>query len=132
MDSGETIPTFKSRIDRNADNCFWTSKISDEIQWFHFQDSLMHVLENLTNTPNDVLLTSLLKVFVLFMVKFNYKQNSTDQNLVGIYIKCINGKHEVYCKIDNIKDNYHIIVFIKAIVLQHVGISWLIQTKDTK
>ena len=62
------MPSLKNKIDRNADKCYWPSKITDEIQWFYYQYLSMHALENSTNNPNDVLLISLLKVFFSYVL----------------------------------------------------------------
>ena len=62
MGRGKTITYLKKRIDINSNKCYWPLKIHEN-KWFHFQDELMHTFENLTNKPNDVLLTPLLIFF---------------------------------------------------------------------
>ena len=91
----------------------------------------MNLLENSTNNPNEVILTSLLKVFALLLVNFDYKQTGTGQHLVGLATKRVNYKQEGFFKIENRNYKDHILVFIKYIVFQHVGILWCIQTKET-
>ena len=44
LNRGETIPSLKRKIDINADKRYQTSKVADEIKWFHFQYSLIHAL----------------------------------------------------------------------------------------
>ena len=60
----------------------------------------------------------------IFMIKFKYRNNT---ELVGVWIQCDSCKRHVYCKILEafIKDNY--LSFIKDIVFQNVGTSWLNQ-----
>ena len=50
----------------------------------------MHALDNSKNNPNLVLLTSLLKVFSMFLVMFEYEQTGTGTDFIGIAIKCVN------------------------------------------
>ena len=45
-----------------------------------------------TNKPNHVLFTSLLKVFAMFMVEFDYKQTGTGPGFLGLTIKGVNSK----------------------------------------
>ena len=45
-----------------------------------------------------------------------FKHTGTVQHLVGLDMKCVNFKQAVYWKIKSIKDNYHILVFIKSIL----------------
>ena len=63
------------------------------------------------------------------MVKFNYTKTGTGQYMVGLAMNSVNYEHEVYCKMENRKDKDNILVFIKDILSQHVGISWLIHKK---
>ena len=58
----------------------------------------MNALDNSTNKTHDVLLTSLLKLFALFKVKFYYKPTGTGHHLIGLTIKCFNFKQLVYYK----------------------------------
>ena len=69
---------------------------------------------------------SLLKLFDLFMIKFHYKQTEKYHKILGFEIQCVNYKQIVYCKMDNINDNNHIIVFIISTFFYNVGISQLI------
>ena len=78
-----------------------------------------------------MLLTSLLKVFCLFMVKFYYKQIGTYHDMFGFSIKCVNFKQVVYCKMEHGNNKDYILVFIRSILSQHVGITCLIETKWT-
>ena len=57
LDKGETIPSFFYGL--HYDKRYFPSKIAGEIEWFHFQDSMVHSLDNTTNKPNGVLLKSL-------------------------------------------------------------------------
>ena len=84
---------------------------------------MIRALDNSTNNPNDVLVKLLLKVFDMFMVKFYYKKTGTDPYLLGTAINFFNLKSEVYFKMEKIKCKDHILVFIKSIVSQHVGLS---------
>ena len=56
----------------------------------------MHALENSTNKPNGVILTSLFKNIALFMVTFDYKQTVTGPYFLGIVMKCDNFKQDIF------------------------------------
>ena len=61
------------------------------------------------------------------MVKFGYKYV---KYMIGVFIKCTNHNTHVYCDILDIFIKKFIKVFIKSVVFHHVGLLWLIQTKD--
>ena len=81
------------------------------------------------NNPNYVILKSKLKVFALLVVKFEYNQINTVQDMYGFTMKFSNFKQEVYFKMRNVNNKDHILVFIKDILSQNVYILWSVQKK---
>ena len=72
------------------------------------------------------LLQLILKVFYFFKVKFKYyKDDVTD---VSIQFNCFNKKET--CECSETVTIYIFPVFIKLVVFYHVGLYWMILTKE--
>ena len=81
----------------------------------------MHALEKYTKNQSELLLTSLLKLFAIFMVKFYHKQTGAGPYLLGLSMKCVNWKPNIYWKMEKIHNKDSSPVFITAIIFHHVG-----------
>ena len=51
---------------------------------------MMHALDNTKNNTNDVLLTTILKVFAIFMLNLDYEQNVIGTYFISLAMKCAN------------------------------------------
>ena len=64
----------------------------------------------------------------MFMVKFDYKQEDRNTKLVGVNISYVNFKNDVHFNMKHKEGKEIIPIFIKAVMFQHVGFYWLIQS----
>ena len=99
--------------------------------WFLFQDILTfrgNIVEPQSDYP---LLQSTINVFSLFKLQVKFDGDELSQS--WIHFSCC--KKVVHCQIYEVKQSNFtrkkiLPVFIKAIVLHHVGLSWMIATND--
>ena len=73
------------------------------------------------------ILKSMLKLFYMFMIKIYYKDNNITR---GISTKCINIKKLGSYELKNGNISETIPVFVKSVVFQNIGISWIIESKE--
>ena len=82
MENGQSLPS-KNKSFVILIKLHWPSKMMHGMKGFHFEYSLMHAFNNFTNKPNDMLLTSLLKLFSLFVVKFDHEPTGSHHKLLS-------------------------------------------------
>ena len=94
-----------------------------------FQDILTFMGTNVNPKSDILLFQSMLKVFYLFKIKFQFYDDELSE--VWIYCTCCNKNSTVIFLTPNSNLQRKILlVFIKSAVFHHVGISWMIVTKD--
>ena len=91
--------------------------------WFSFQDGFSYTSNSLANHVRYHILKSILNIFSLFMVQFEYKFFDT----TGVWIQCNNSNK---FQISKTLEKYILPVFIKAVMFHHVGIYWMIETRE--
>ena len=79
----------RKKSNPDSDQQYWQSDFADEIQWFHFQYWIILEVKSSSDFYTHMILTSVLKVFGIFMVKFDFKQTSTSMNMLDLSIKCV-------------------------------------------
>ena len=108
----------KNKFNRvDSDDC-WPTTIKKTIQWF----PLLNIMEHTSNKmkENNGLISSLLKMFVMFEIRLSYG----DKELDVLSIKCINCKREtVLDSKTNFTWVYDEIItkFVLTEILHHVG-----------
>ena len=78
---------------------------------------------NIIETNNGII-SSLLKVFAMFVLRLNYKEGKLDV----ISIRCINCKRETGLLLKNTTFYEMITRFVLNAILHHVGLSWIISS----
>ena len=97
------------------------------MQWFHFLGIMEYTGNDMKNDTH--LTSSLLKMFPMFEIRLSVGE----VDLVEVPLKCINCKIETGLKTkSNFKEFYDKIItpFVMNSMLHHVGISWIISSKE--
>ena len=121
----EKVTTFeKKQIHCHASKRYLTESLSHRTMWFSFQD----ILSNASNTFNQHTNQPILESIVLmFLVMFQYQQNI---KLFYVWIQCEYFIKNVHCEITEEVGKVIILVFIKSVLFQHVGILLIIQSNQ--
>ena len=80
--------------------------------WFLFQGVFSYTANDMNNHNDHPTLQSVLKVFSLFLVQYQYKYDE----VVGVRIQCTNCNKNFPCQISETGTKYIIPVYIKAVV----------------
>ena len=119
------VPSTK-KINRKDEFKHWPESIKSAMQWFPF-------LKIMEYTGNDMkidipLTTSLLKMFSMFEICLSVGGVNVDE----VSLKYINFKRSTGLKTKPGKEFYDKMItpFLMNSMLQHVGISWMISSKE--
>ena len=121
------LPSKKKEMDHHDSQSYWKTRIIECIHRFTFLNTTEHNADNIETKTQ--LLPLLLKVFTIFNMCLCYDNEFFKENMVNnIGIRCSNcGRTTgLYMKYTNYK--YMVTKFVLNSVLQHVGLSQIIET----
>ena len=116
----------RKKIDFYFNTYYWSESIKQAVLWFLLQGVLIFTSNNMSEHSDDPLLKSMLKVFSFFKVQFQFAKDEVTE----VSIQCNRCNKTVTCKFSETVTIDIFLVFIKAAVFHHVGLSWMILTKE--
>ena len=113
-------PSEKNKLNRHDSENYWQTSIKRTIQWFSFITTMEHTARIMGEKG---LISSLLKVFAIFELRFNYKESKLDV----VSLRCIKCKKiDLFLKINSLLFDEMITKFELNTILHNVGMSWII------
>ena len=104
----------------------WPRNNKNEFFWFLFRSVLSYIENHMTDHAVHTILKSMLKVFSFLVVQYQFE----NYEVTGVWIKSTHCNTKITCRFSKIVTIYILAVFITSVVFHHVGLSFLIESKD--
>ena len=123
------IPPEKKKLNFHAVRLFGQSILLYEIKQFHFQYVSLKASDIILRYYDPDNLTYMLKLFSTFCIMLEYAR--TKHNLIPLeFLFCVTIVTEMSILFFNKHTNNKINIFIISLLLQNVGLCWLVQLKE--